>query len=1658
MVDVGELRYQITVDDAYRRQLSRAGTDFRGFGRQIEQTIQTADRSATQLGSSFQDAAERADRAAQDTTQAWRQAGSRAEGSADGVGGAWREAGGRAESAASGIGSAWRQAGSRAEGSADAVGAAWRQAGTEGEQAAVGVANAFQQAMERASGAGENAGATSGGSFVAAFGTRLSALASRAGPIGAVLAGTVGVGTFFGAQIADKVYEGFQIQADRDFAQASFGFNDQQMAQAAAAAGKAYGNAWGESVQDNINTAGTAIQAGLLDGDATAAEMQPVIEQLTFVSSIMGEDIPAVARSAGQWIKTGLVGTSTEAFDLMTAAQQRGLNLSQDLLDTMTEYGTQYRKLGIDGPQALGSIQQLMEGGARDTDIAADALKEFSLRVLDVGNQDVVDAFESLQLNAADTAAEFGKGGDAANEMADTVIDKLNSIKDPVERNRVGLALFGTQWEDLGGAINNLDLSDAKNQMASANSSLDAMAVAGGGAGAAIEAAKNKISMAADEMKVKLAAAFADPMTDASNWVTTHQEEITIFFANAAKSAIGFTAALLDGAGSFMQFASVAVDATTHVVKYGLWPFVKAMEKMGELMSHLPGNAGEMGEKIRDNARDFDDLMTSLTHVGGGMRETGSQMFTLADKIRSGTATLDDYILAQQETAAENDKTAATVQNLVTALAELPANKPITIDAPGGQGVLDLLTQMGAKVSQDNQKHIVVDAPLAPPILDILKQLGIAVVNDNNKTILVTDNGTTNLTKVQVDQLAQSINAIEPVKNIQVTTTFTQNGTLPGGIPTYGGTQQLIPSIPGANPPPPGKASGGPISGPGGPRSDDVPIWASNGEFMMKAAAVEKYGMGFMQAVNAGKFADGGAVDGSTAPAVADPGAATVAVPGMGLGDALGAVADTVTQVKQGELDPAMTEATAGVTEYGLATQEQTAAVQQAWTDTGTAITTAAGSVINPAVAGVGTNLQTVAGTVINPTLTGVGVATQQMGTTVQTAAGTVINPAFQSVGQTVADVHGGTVDPVLAAMRGAVDNTAASFGSGTAAIAAHMNGVREATAAPVRFTIGTVFNDGLVGMWNSVSDLVGTTKMNPYPIGFASGGVLPGYTPGRDVHTFSSPTGGQLALSGGEAIMRPEWTSAVGGPAAVEAMNAAARSGKLGRKPRTDEYRLNPGVENALASGGVVQGGAEITSQIQRTMWDAVRTAFPNVILTSGTRYADVGSGFDNHMGQRALDLAGPMPEIARWIYQMNQTQPVEELIHAPLNGWQNLEGGQPFDFGAGTDADHYDHVHWAMAQMADVAGQLVSMATGGGPAVRKSTGQIVDETMNPLRDAISAKIAGAQFPGLVGGLPQAVFGKMNESMTTKLKDLATKYSGPAVGGGGAKRWRPMIIEALKKQGYPVVDAEVDAWERQIDTESGGDPDIAQQIVDVNGTGEAAGVGLGQMIPGTWAAYRDPSLPDDRRDPWAMINGMVRYGHRRYGDSLLDNIGQGHGYRNGGTIPGQGSGDIVPIWAEPGEEMVRKAMAEKHRPLIKAINSDQVQAFADGGTTGFGGYTGKSEDSMKPKNFYDWAALTAGLGFTAASVVEPYLGMASSKQINLGDLAPTIDTGSNSIPGLMDAVNAVLEPLQKQLEEQTQKLSEHQRTLEQIRDKETNVTVNSDSGPAAMLMGSRGL
>lgn len=162
------------------------------------------------------------------------------------------------------------------------------------------------------------------------------------------------------------------------------------------------------------------------------------------------------------------------------------------------------------------------------------------------------------------------------------------------------------------------------------------------------------------------------------------------------------------------------------------------------------------------------------------------------------------------------------------------------------------------------------------------------------------------------------------------------------------------------------------------------------------------------------------------------------------------------------------------------------------------------------------------------------------------------------------------------------------AFSTGVSAIGKAWDKIKEYASVPVKFVVNTVINDGIIKGFNWIADKVGVSPISPIHLNFADGGVLPGYTPGKDVHRFVSPTGGVLDLSGGEAILRPELTKALG-PAFIHAANSAARNGSARNfLKRFAQYGNHPQFANggvlAFKDGGILGG---IVGGISKA-WDA--------------------------------------------------------------------------------------------------------------------------------------------------------------------------------------------------------------------------------------------------------------------------------------------------------------------------------------------------------------------------------------------------------------------------------------------------------------------------------------
>lgn len=282
--------------------------------------------------------------------------------------------------------------------------------------------------------------------------------AFKAGPLA-----WIGIGAGIGGLVMEGFGQAMENEDANHLLAAQLGASNADMERLGKISGDMYKNAFGESVSEINQVMKTVFQSGLAATSDAEDKIKGVTEQVMNYSKISGEEALPVTRAISQLLKTGLAKNATEAFDLLTRGIQKGLDKSEDLLDTVNEYSTQFRALGLDGPQAFGLISQALQAGARDADTVADAIKEFVIRAVD-GSATTVDGFESIGLSAKSMQDKIAKGGPTAAAALGQVLDGLRNIKDPAERSRVAVELFGTKAEDLQAALSAMDLGTAAEQ------------------------------------------------------------------------------------------------------------------------------------------------------------------------------------------------------------------------------------------------------------------------------------------------------------------------------------------------------------------------------------------------------------------------------------------------------------------------------------------------------------------------------------------------------------------------------------------------------------------------------------------------------------------------------------------------------------------------------------------------------------------------------------------------------------------------------------------------------------------------------------------------------------------------------------------------------------------------------------------------------------------------------------------------------------------------------------------------------------------------------------------------------------------------------------------------------------------------------------------
>jgi len=214
---------------------------------------------------------------------------------------------------------------------------------------------------------------------------------------------------------------------------------------------KLYANGWGESRTQIAGVVAQAAQLGL-EGDALEAAVLATLQ----VVSVTGGDAAETLNKLDTAAKANGL-TFTETADLFVAGYQSGNDKADDLLDTLSEYGTTFKNFKLSAEGALAFLDSGLSNGVFNSDVLADSVRELGIRLASIGtDENVTKAFKDLdKLSDVDLAGlldGYEAGTVTGDDMLQGIIDAISDVSatDPGKATTLGAAIVGTQLEDMG--------------------------------------------------------------------------------------------------------------------------------------------------------------------------------------------------------------------------------------------------------------------------------------------------------------------------------------------------------------------------------------------------------------------------------------------------------------------------------------------------------------------------------------------------------------------------------------------------------------------------------------------------------------------------------------------------------------------------------------------------------------------------------------------------------------------------------------------------------------------------------------------------------------------------------------------------------------------------------------------------------------------------------------------------------------------------------------------------------------------------------------------------------------------------------------------------------------------------------------------------------
>lgn len=519
------------------------------------------------------------------------------------------------------------------------------------------------------------AGAQRGGeSFLDGFSGKISALGTAGGPIGAALAAAGAVALGAGKLIADQVMAGMEQEVNSDRIAASLGLSEQDSAAFGQRAGELYAANFGDSIGDVAQS--IADVQSTLQGAAPGAIDDMTAKAITF-RDVFGTDVAESIANAQNLVANGLAPDAATAFDLMTTAAQRvPAAMRDELPEALNEYSTFFQSLGFSAEEAFGLVVNTAPRGQIALDKLGDSLKEFSLLATDIGAKPVQDALASMGLDGATVANNLLAGGAQTQGQFDQIVDSLLAIQDPGQQAAAAIALFGTPLEDLNKAkIPEFlrSLNDADQAMAGFSGSSERMVTqVGDNAMSSVESAKRSLEVGVSSMQASMADAYAPLVQDAATWLTENKDSVAQFFTTTANGAAEFGGVMFGVGAAVTSTLGLILKATGDTTSFMLDSFASMAGGASEIADAvgLDGLAG----KLKDAEANLGGMADKFDGMGNGMLD-------LSSGLAAGARNLHDFDANMGSTQTNTANTAAQIQGVSAALANIPGSKQIDINA-----------------------------------------------------------------------------------------------------------------------------------------------------------------------------------------------------------------------------------------------------------------------------------------------------------------------------------------------------------------------------------------------------------------------------------------------------------------------------------------------------------------------------------------------------------------------------------------------------------------------------------------------------------------------------------------------------------------------------------------------------------------------------------------------------------------------------------------------------------------------------------------------------------------------------------------------------------------------------------------------------------------